>query len=605
MYSQSLIPSFFTYKNVDENDPSLLDQSLIFLDDNEIKNDIYIIAGYDWNHRMFKVHTSILKDRCDYFKTELSNQSICKNSDGIIIFYKEDISPEIFELILEYIYTGEVSNRLYDTNVNILDFIIAADEMLLPKLVDSLESHLIDKYLKQFSPEIEAWISCLITINKEQFLSRFEKCIYEICLEHFKEIIPGNVNTKIEPRDYISALLEVRIMYIDTIATFGSDINLITSLDKVFQKIVNQNHVTGESKTKSPELLAQFCDYLLKKDSDKSYLEDIMTIFKYVEDKEIFLKFFSKLFAKRLINKTSRSEDAESSLISKLKETCGIGYISKLQRMLNCVELSKDLNDQFKNYCIIRSTGVNKQVDFSFLVLDAASWPFCQLTTSFINFIIPKELEETFKNFGTFYHSKHAGRKLKSLFHFSKGELKANYCKKTYIFKVSLYQMGILLQYNNNTSYTFEELKQKTDLYDFVLTEILKTLIQTKVLKLSNSNEVGCPLSRYELNMNFKSYKTCVQLNVPIHLEQSEVKTKNTNDTCSSERLFTIQKTIIRIIQCRKTMNRNDIVNEVINNCIKDFKPKILDIKKCIDILLEKDYLERVEGSKDMFQYLA
>ncbi|CAG8748053.1 40052_t:CDS:10, partial [Gigaspora margarita] len=582
MYSQSLIPSFFTYKNVDENDPSLLDQSLIFLDDNEIKNDIYIIAGYDWNHRMFKVHTSILKDRCDYFKTELFNQSICKNSDGIIIFYKEDISPEIFELILE----------LYDTNVNILDFIIAADEMLLPKLVDSLESHLIDKYLKQFSPEIEAWISCLITINKEQFLSRFEKCIYEICLEHLKEIIPGNVNTKIEPRDYISALLEVRIMYIDTIATFGSDINLITSLDKVFQKIVNQNHVTGESKTKSPELLAQFCDHLLKKDSDKSYLEDVMTIFKYVEDKEIFLKFFTKFFAKRLINKASQSEDAENSLISKLKETCGIGYISKLQRMLNCVELSKDLNDQFKNHCFIRSMGVNKQGIYIIKNTTFASWPFFQLTT---NFIIPKELEETFKNFETFYHSKHAGRKLKSLFHFSKGELKANYCKKTYIFKVSLYQMGILLQYNDNTSYTFEELKQKTDLYDCALTEILKILIQTKVLKLSNSNEVGCPLSRYELNMNFKSYKTCVQLNVPIHLEQSEVKTKNTNDTCSSERLFTIQKTIIRFIQCKRIMNQNDIVNEVINYCIKDFMPRLIDIKKCIDILIEKEYLERVK----------
>ncbi|CAG8761528.1 10347_t:CDS:2, partial [Dentiscutata heterogama] len=129
-------------------------------------HDMHIIAGYDWNRRMFKVHTTILKDRCDYFKIELSNQSICKNPDGIIVYYKEDISPEIFKLILDYIYTGEFSNGLYDIKVNILDFIIAADEMLLPKLVGSLESLLIDNYLKQYSPEIEAWMSCLITIDK-------------------------------------------------------------------------------------------------------------------------------------------------------------------------------------------------------------------------------------------------------------------------------------------------------------------------------------------------------------------------------------------------------------------------------------------------------
>ncbi|CAG8598678.1 11767_t:CDS:1, partial [Gigaspora rosea] len=33
----------------------------------------------------------------------------------------------------------------------------------------------------------------------------------------------------------------------------------------------------------------------------------------------------------------------------------------------------------------------------------------------------------------------------------------------------------------------------------FICCNILKTLIQTKVLKLPNSNEYGCPLSRYEL----------------------------------------------------------------------------------------------------------
>lgn len=73
-----------------------------------------------------------------------------------------------------------------------------------------------------------------------------------------------------------------------------------------------------------------------------------MTVFKYVEDKDVFQKFYSKMLAKRLVNSTSANEDMESSMISKLKEACGYEYTSKLQRMFTDITLSKDLNQAFK-----------------------------------------------------------------------------------------------------------------------------------------------------------------------------------------------------------------------------------------------------------------
>lgn len=73
-----------------------------------------------------------------------------------------------------------------------------------------------------------------------------------------------------------------------------------------------------------------------------------MTVFKYVEDKDVFQKFYSRMLAKRLVNNTSASDDAEGSMISKLKEACGFEYTSKLQRMLTDMSLSKELNDKFK-----------------------------------------------------------------------------------------------------------------------------------------------------------------------------------------------------------------------------------------------------------------
>ena len=73
-----------------------------------------------------------------------------------------------------------------------------------------------------------------------------------------------------------------------------------------------------------------------------------MLIFKYVDDRDVFQKFYSKMLAKRLVYDSSASEDAEASMISKLKEACGFEYTSKLSRMFTDMTVSKDLNDAFK-----------------------------------------------------------------------------------------------------------------------------------------------------------------------------------------------------------------------------------------------------------------
>jgi len=72
-----------------------------------------------------------------------------------------------------------------------------------------------------------------------------------------------------------------------------------------------------------------------------------MIIFKYIEDRDIFQKFYTSCLAKRLVNQTSASEDAEASMIGKLKEVCGFEYTSKLQRMFTDIGLSNDIVTEF------------------------------------------------------------------------------------------------------------------------------------------------------------------------------------------------------------------------------------------------------------------
>jgi hypothetical protein len=64
--------------------------------------DVEIRVGTDEQDdvKIFKAHSSILKTRCSYFKTALSNDWIKRSDNGIILFEKENISPKIFEILL-------------------------------------------------------------------------------------------------------------------------------------------------------------------------------------------------------------------------------------------------------------------------------------------------------------------------------------------------------------------------------------------------------------------------------------------------------------------------------------------------------------------------
>lgn len=140
-------------------------------------------------------------------------------------------------------------------------------------------------------------------------------------------------------------------------SAFNNDAGFVAALDKACGRFINNNAVTkmAQSSSKSPELLARYCDSLLKKSSknpEEAELEDtlnqVMVVFKYIEDKDVFQKFYAKMLAKRLVHQNSASDDAEASMISKLKQACGFEYTSKLQRMFQDIGVSKDLNEQFK-----------------------------------------------------------------------------------------------------------------------------------------------------------------------------------------------------------------------------------------------------------------
>jgi len=58
-------------------------------------------------------------------------------------------------------------------------------------------------------------------------------------------------------------------------------------------------------------------------------------------------------------------------------------------------------------------------------------------------------------------------------------------------------------------------------------------------------------------------------------------------------------------MKSRKKLKHVHLVEEVISQVKARFPPKIPDIKKNIDALMEKDYIERAPDEKDTYSYVA
>ncbi|KAK6330179.1 hypothetical protein TWF730_004675 [Orbilia blumenaviensis] len=418
---------------------------------------------------------------------------------------------------------------------------------------------------------------------------------------HICHTIPGATDgvlvsgDTIDPKHYFDTLISVYGKYYTIAETaFEGHKELVSCIHTPFRDFINSNKL-GPGKGNGSQFaatLAKYSDLVLRKSKKDDHINEddlkvkmsgITAIFACTQDKYAFQELYIRLLAKRLICGSSISDEVEASMHSKLEGVCKFEN-TKFQNMFRDLQVSRDLTMEFVT-----------NISFAVKVLGVNSW---ELPAPDTTFILPQEIAQITSGFLSFYNGKHSGhsRKLTWLHSFSQGDLRAKYTDdgKTYNFRVSTYQMGILLLFNEAETYSYDNIAQLTLLHKGVLDPTLDILVKRRVLLFEEKSCI------YSLNKLFRNPKFNVDLTFT---PKPQRKVENENlEAVEKARGLIIQAAIVRTMKSHKKMKYSLLVDEVIRSLQSRFKPDIPAIKRNIDILLDREYLERGDG--DQLTYL-
>ncbi|GBB93017.1 hypothetical protein RclHR1_00210013 [Rhizophagus clarus] len=159
---------------------SELSSNLGLLLNNDVEYNVVIRAGDDADYKEFHAHSIILRSRSPYFQNLFTSSQIkeIKDQNDIFTFKFPSINKNVFQTILNYIYTGNIdfTNKQGE---EIFYTLFASYKFSLDALTKFTENHLIEnhsEYLRKYPVEILQSILNTDTFNDLRVL-----CLDTIC----------------------------------------------------------------------------------------------------------------------------------------------------------------------------------------------------------------------------------------------------------------------------------------------------------------------------------------------------------------------------------------------------------------------------------------
>ncbi|CAI4229827.1 unnamed protein product [Auanema sp. JU1783] len=510
------------------------------------------------------------------------------------------------------------------------------------KILDVLDEELISKHMQRIADMEQSGVVPMLSNDKVVDLSRLYRLLKRVnngltvittaMSRHLRqlgeEIVVEDGELIKTPVNFIQALIDLKEKY-------DYFLHNAFSNDKVFKhKIQNDFEFFFNKTSKSAEYLSLYMDDKLRKgskDLNESELEQLldksMVLFRFLQEKDAFEKYYKQHLAKRLLLDKSISDEAENSMITKLKTECGCQFTQKLEGMFRDKELWGLTVSDFRTYKERFSPAEMAQKDpaeITVRVLTSGVWP----TQGPSPCVLPKKCSTSFKTFTDFYTSKHSGRKITLNTTLGSADIKAYFYgtskddvssqgssnsitrkEETKILHTSnTYLMIILLLFNKKNKFTFAELADDTHIPEKDLKRNLQSLAMGKATqRILCRKGVGKDIEaqdEFTVNDGFTSKFSRIKIQLVTSKSETEAERKETKNKIDEDRKLEVEAAIVRIMKARKKLVHNLLISEVIDQLKHRFEPSPQLIKKRIEALIEREYLARDEHDQKSYSYI-
>mmetsp|Transcript_1741 Transcript_1741/g.2670 ORF Transcript_1741/g.2670 Transcript_1741/m.2670 type:complete len:801 (+) Transcript_1741:58-2460(+) len=500
-------------------------------------------------------------------------------------------------------YLKHVEQRLHEETERVLHYL---DPSTRKALITVVETQMLKAHI---SPILEKGFGSLMDQNRHNDLRRMYSLFSRVAglielKAHFALYIKKTgariVEEESKDRGMVQDLLDFKAR-LDSILEESFDRNeaFAYALKDAFESFINARQ------NRPAELIAKFIDNMLRAgnkgtsdDELETLMDKVMTLFRYIQGKDVFEAFYKKDLAKRLLLGKSASTDAEKSMISKLKTECGSTFTNKLEGMFKDIDLSKDIITSF------RQSAKNKDklgdIELHVHVLTTGYWP-AYLPTEIK---LPKELAELQEVFKSFYLSKYNGRRLMWQNSLGHCVLKAYFPLGRKELSVSLFQAVVLMLFNDAEQLSYKEILDASGIEDKELRRTLQSLAVAKVKalnKLPKGKDINDDDS-FVFNREFSQKLYRIKIN-SIQMKETVEENQSTTERVFQDRQYQVDAAIVRIMKTRKQQTHSLLIAELYNQLKFPIKPQ--DLKKRIESLIDREYLERDKGNPNTYNYLA
>ncbi|KAL3973252.1 receptor-type tyrosine-protein phosphatase U [Sarotherodon galilaeus] len=501
-------------------------------------------------------------------------------------------------------YLHHVNKRLEEEADRVITYL---DQSTQKPLIATVEKQLLGEHL---TATLQKGLTNLLDENRIQDLSLLYQLFsrvrggVQVLLQHWIEYIKAFGSTIVINPEKDKTMVQELLDFKDKVdhiidVCFMKNEKFVNAMKEAFETFINKRP------NKPAELIAKHVDSKLRAGNKEAtdeelekMLDKIMIIFRFIYGKDVFEAFYKKDLAKRLLVGKSASVDAEKSMLSKLKHECGAAFTSKLEGMFKDMELSKDIMVQFKQY--MQCQNIPGNIELTVNILTMGYWP----TYVPMEVHLPPEMVRLQEIFKTFYLGKHSGRKLQWQSTLGHCVLKAEFKEGKKELQVSLFQTLVLLMFNEGEEFTLEEIKVATGIEDSELRRTLQSLAcgKARVLtKIPKSKDVEDG-DKFSCNDDFKHKLFRIKIN-QIQMKETVEEQASTTERVFQDRQYQIDAAIVRIMKMRKTLTHNLLMSEVYSQLKFPVKPA--DLKKRIESLIDRDYMERDKENSNQYNYVA